>query len=289
MIPTSIEGYYRPQSIAEAVAHLSDDALNDPQIIAGNQSMMQAMKARIFRPDVLIDVADISELRGITTTDAGTRIGAMTRYKEIAEASLPSAYRALSDAAAKVGDRQVRNRGTIGGSLCWNYLTACMPPANIAVDSSVELQNAGGTRTLSAEEFLCGPLETEREDNELMTAIMLPTAPAHTGSAYQKWGLVTNALPVVSIGISVTLDGDTISSARLVLGSLSDGPARMTKAEAALIGQSTDFTAAIDAAANAADFEAEDSADAEYKRALLHKIGLDAIGRAVARAKGENI
>jgi len=186
MIPAAIEAYYRPQTISEAIGDLSDSALVDPQIIAGNQSMMQAMKARIFKPETLNDVADIAELKGITTAAEGIRIGAMTRYKDIAEANFPPAYRALSDAVAKVGDRQVRNRGTIGGSLCWNYLTACMPPANIAVGSSVELQNTSGTRRLTAEEFLGGPLETEREDDELMTAVHVPAAPANTGSAYVK-------------------------------------------------------------------------------------------------------
>lgn len=122
-----------------------------------------------------------------------------------------------------------------------------------------------------------------------MTAILLPAAPANTGSAYQKWGLVTNALPVVSMGVSVSLDGDTISSARIVLGSLGGGPARMAEAEAALAGQTVDFTAAIDAAADAADFDDEQSADADYKRVLLHKIGAEAIARAVERAKGRDI
>lgn len=289
MIPASIEGYFRPKSIAETVAHLADENLSDPQIIAGNQSMMQAMKARIFRPEVLIDVADVAELKGITSAGGAIRIGAMTRYKEIAEAKLPTAFRALSDAAAKVGDRQVRNRGTIGGSLCWNYMTACMPPANIAAGASIELQSSDGLRLLAAEEFLGGPLETEREENELMTAVILQDAPANTGSAYQKWGLVTNALPVVSMGVQVTVTDGAISAARVVLGSLSDGPARMPEAEAALIGQSTDFTAAIDAAADAADFEDEQSADADYKRVLLHKIGAEAIARAVSRARGEDV
>jgi len=89
MIPAAIEAYYRPQTISEAIGHLSDSALVDPQIIAGNQSMMQAMKARLFKPETLIDVADIAELKGITTAAEGIRIGAMTRYKDIAEANFP--------------------------------------------------------------------------------------------------------------------------------------------------------------------------------------------------------
>ena len=100
MIPASIEGYHRPKSIAEAVVHLAEGGDSDVQVIAGNQSMMQAMKARIFRPDVLIDVADISELKGISRAADGLRIGAMTLYKDVASANLPASYRALSDAAA---------------------------------------------------------------------------------------------------------------------------------------------------------------------------------------------
>src|SRR5690606_27134501 len=122
-------------------------------------------------------------------------------------AALQGAYEALVDAGSHVGDRQVRNRGTIGGSLCWNYVAACMPPTSIAVGASVELMDgAGRIRTLPAEEFLKGPLETELQPGEILTAIMLPVAAKRTGSAYRKWGLGTDALPISGVGALIELD-----------------------------------------------------------------------------------
>ena len=120
----------------------------------------------------------------------GVRIGPMTRYVEIArDERLSGACAALRDAAQRVGDRQVRNRGTIGGSLCWNYIAACMPPTAIGLGAQLELTAAGGgTRTLAAEDFIGGPLETAREENEILTAIAIPAASAKCRQRIQEVG-----------------------------------------------------------------------------------------------------
>jgi len=116
MFPAIIENYCRPESIKEALAALGGYEAGEAIFIAGGQSLMQAIKARMVRPRCLIDLQAIAELKGISTTQ-GLRIGAMTRYVEIAGATeIPAAFAALRDAAQHVGDRQVRNRGTLGGS-----------------------------------------------------------------------------------------------------------------------------------------------------------------------------
>ena len=124
----------------------------------------------------------------------------MTRYRDIAaDERLDGAFQALRDAASHVGDRQVRNRGTIGGSLCWNYIAACMPPTCIGIGASLDLVSKTGKRSLCAEEFLQGPLETARGDDEIVVAVTLPAPRQSCGSAYKKWGLVTDALPVAGV------------------------------------------------------------------------------------------
>ena len=189
MYPAAIDAYTAPNTFEEAFGAL-DAHGEDAVCIAGGQSLMQAIKSRLVQPKCIVDLQHIAELKGISSDADGIHIGAMTRYREIAaDAHLHGAYQALNDAASHVGDRQVRNRGTIGGSLCWNYIAACMPPTAIALGAQCALAKSSGRRTLAAEDFIQSPLETAREANEILVSVDLPAAPARTGSAYKKWGL----------------------------------------------------------------------------------------------------
>src|SRR5690349_1620166 len=233
MYPAPIREYAAPRTLDEAVAALARD--RGAHLLAGGQSLMQAIKARLVKPDSLIDLGRVSELKGITIGSAGLRIGAMTRYCEIArEPRLRGAYEALIDAAAHVGDRQVRNRGTIGGSLCWNYIAACMPPTAIGLGAELELVDTSeATRQVAAEAFLKAPLETARRPDEILTAVLLPAPPPQAGSAYRKWGLVADALPVIGVCASVRLDANgACEEARIAVGGLASGPRRAPAAEA---------------------------------------------------------
>ena len=251
---------------------------------------MQAVKPRLVRPRCMVDLQAVTELRGVSADGSGVRIGAMTPYAALAEeSSLDGAYQALRDAAARVGDRQVRNRGTIGGSLCWNYIAACMPPVALALGMEMALSGKGGERSLAAEDFLGGPLETAREDDEILVSLNLPAAPAATGSAYKKWGQVTDALPVVGVCVLVTLDGNgRCEQARIALAGLADGTQRAVAGEAALVGSDGD-PASVDAAmstiAEAADTHSDLSADADYRKNLIRTLGRTVSVTAFERAR----
>ena len=176
MYPAVIETYDVPTSVQEALQALAKRG-NDSYFIAGGQSLMQAIKARVISPKSLIDLQHVAELNGIEYNQGAVRIGAMTRYRDIAtDERLDGAYQALRDAASHVGDRQVRNRGTLGGSLCWNYIAACMPPTCIGIGASLDLVSKGGKRSLLAEAFLQSPLETARRDDEIVVAVTLPAS-----------------------------------------------------------------------------------------------------------------
>ena len=294
MYPAIIEDYLRPTSVDEALKAASKYDAGEAMFIAGGQSLMQAMKSRLVRPRCVIDLQAIKELKGVSASGSGLRIGAMTRYVEVAsEAKLKGAYGALGDAAAHVGDRQVRNRGTIGGSLCWNYVAACMPAANLAVDSSMELISATGKkRVVIADEFIKGPLETARSDDEVLLAVTLPAAPAKSGSAYKKWGLVTDALPVIGVAVYLELDGGgAIIKTRFAVGGLATGPKRAKGAEAALIGKKIGDQAAISAALDKAAAEIETQsdhwADGSYRKNLIRTLGAEVVASAFARAAGK--
>lgn len=291
MFPRTIDTYVAPTTVKEALHALAQQGEHS-MFVAGGQSLMQAIKSRLVSPKGLIDLQGVAELKGVTRTKDGVRIGAMTRYRDIAgDGRLDGGYAALRDAASHVGDRQVRNRGTIGGSLCWNYLAACMPPTCLGLGASVELANTKGAhRTVSVQDFLRGPLDTARADDELLLAVTLPAEPAGSGSAYKKWGLVTDALPVVGVCAYLEVDAAGLCKrARLAVGGLATGPRRATAGEQALIGKTLrdpdGIAAAADAAAAATVTQGDMWADADYRKVLIAALAREVIATAYARAR----
>lgn len=292
MYPVPIEQYYRPTSIREAI-ELATEASGECFFVAGGMSLMQAIKSRMIAPDCLIDLNGIDELRGITVSESGIRIGAMTRYRELAESDEDLApYNALSDAAAHVGDRQVRNRGTIGGSLSWNYISACSPAATLACAATVEVLRANGnTDSISIDDFLIAPMTTALDEGDLLTAVVLPQPPTTSGSAYKKWGMVTDAIPVVGVAIHLELDSaGNSSSGRFVVCGLDNGPLRSSAAEHILTsGIDVTDKAALKACAAAAADEITTTGDhrisAKYKTQLIFQLGTEVLLKAAERAR----
>jgi aerobic carbon-monoxide dehydrogenase medium subunit len=290
--PAPIEHYDRPATIEEAVAAI--DSGDGAVLLAGGQSLMQAMKSRLLQPRRIVDLQGVAALKGVSTgADGGLVIGAMTRYVELAgESRLGSAYAALADAAAHVGDRQVRNRGTIGGSLCWNYIAACMPAVALGLGATLHLVSAEGSRSLPAEDFLRGPLETARQESELLVSVALPSPPPRTGSAYRKWALLSDGLPVIGACVLVSTDAaDTCSAARVAFGGLATGPRRSRAAEGMLHGchggELERISAAMDAAAEELETQDDLWADTAYRKQLIRSLGAEVAASAFARASGE--
>ena len=292
MYPAPIQDYAAPTSVDEALKALSSFG-EDAQFIAGGQSLMQAIKARLIQPSGLVDLQHVAELKGVTSDGDGVRIGAMTRYVDIVGASeLDGAYQALRDAAIHVGDRQVRNRGTIGGSLCWNYIAACMPAVAMGLGAEMDLMSGdGATRSLGVEEFLGAPLETARNDGEILLAVRVAAAAANTGSAYSKWGLVADALPVIGVCVRVEVDGSgACANARIGIGGLASGPRNATAGARALNGTAADDEAGIEAAlaatADEIDTQSDMWASSDYRKQLIRSTGKTVAQAAIARAQG---
>ena len=290
MYPSVIHDYRRPNSIQEALAGIGNGD-EEALFIAGGQSLMQALKARLVQPHALVDLQDVAELKGVKI-DGGVRIGAMTRYMELAsETRLAPAYAALIDAAAHVGDRQVRNRGTIGGSVCWNYIAACMPVVALTLDATMNLVSNSGERSVPAQEFLGAPLETTRRDDELLVSIQLPPPPSNAGSAYRKWSLISDGLPVIGACVYVEADASgACTKARVGFGGLATGPKRSPAAEAKLIGRAAgDEDGVADAMAAAAEelgTQGDLWADPVYRSQLIRTLGATMAAMALRRASG---
>ena len=290
MYPSPIDDYHRPSTIQEAVSAISNGG-DEAFFIAGGQSLMQAMKARLVQPRCLVDLQGVAELQGVSY-NGSVKIGAMTRYVVLAnETGLAPAYAAIVDAAAHVGDRQVRNRGTIGGSVCWNYLAACMPAVALGLGAKMNLMSNGGSeRALSADDFIGAPLETAREDGELLVSLELPKPPAGAGSAYKKWALLTDGLPVIGACVYVETDGGKCTKARVAFGGLASGPKRSEAAEGKLVGCAAGDGEAIGAAMDAAAGELETQgdlwADPAYRKHLIVTLGAEMAATAFGRAAG---
>ncbi len=288
MYPARIDSYHRPKTVEEALSAL-DSGGEGAMFIAGGQSLMQAVKSRLVQPSSLVDLQDVKELKGVSR-NGKVSIGPMTRYVELAaDSTLGPAYAAIGDAAAHVGDRQVRNRGTIGGSLCWNYLAACMPAVALGLGAEMRLVSSSGERRLSADDFLGAPLETAKEENEILAAVELPEPKANAGSAYAKWALLSDGLPVIGVCVYLECDGAGVcTSARVAVGGLAGGPTRSGAAEAALVGlsgsDSAGIAAALDAAAGEIETQGDLWADPAYRKQLIRSKGSAVAAKAFARA-----
>ncbi|MCO5072989.1 MAG: FAD binding domain-containing protein [Rhizobiaceae bacterium] len=289
MYPSAIQNYEAPDSLDGAMAAIAKFG-DDAHFIAGGQSLMQAIKSRIIQPQTLIDLQNVQELRTLETAQ-GVTIGAMVRYRDIAgNAGLDGRLGALRDAASHVGDRQVRNRGTIGGSLCWNFVSACMPTVTLALDPRLTLgSESRGRREVGIDDFLGEPMETDRQEDELLISIFFPQLEGRHGSAYGKWSLLTDGLPVIGVCASVSLDeGNICKSARISVGGLETGPVRFERAEEALVGVAYDdaksHEGAISIAAEEAEILDDVTGDEEFRRQLIRSVGLKSIVTAFERA-----
>ena len=292
MFPAPIEDYLRPTSVADALAALGRYDAGDAMFIAGGQSLMQAIKARMTRPRALIDLQAVKELTGICPEAAEVTVGAMTRYVTLAaDARLNGYLAALRDAAAHVGDRQVRNRGTIGGSCCWNYVASCTPAVVLGLGGVMQLASPNGTREVPAEDFLIAPLETARHDDEILLGVRFRLPSGKGGSAYKKWGLVKDALPVVGVCVAVALDADgRCETARISLSGLAAGAQRVSSGEAALKGSAGDAASLETVFAGIADSveaQADKWASQAYRQQLIRSLGVEVARTAFARARGE--
>src|SRR5438094_6065891 len=165
--------YARPASVQDAVRLLGEH--EGARALAGGQTLINVMKARVASPDVLVDLNDLEELKGIELGPDGTlEIGAMATYSDVIDSAEARARPILGEVCAQIADVQVRNRGTIGGNVCSNDPTNHLPPLLVAIGATMTIQGSVGERTLPAEEFFLGVYMTAAGPGELLTKISVP-------------------------------------------------------------------------------------------------------------------
>jgi carbon-monoxide dehydrogenase medium subunit len=213
------------------------------------------MKLRLAQPAHLVDLGKIGGLSYIHQEDAEVVVGAMTTYTAIMHSDLLRHHFALlPEGTAMIGDQQVRNRGTIGGSVAHSDPAADMPGIVLALKADIIVQGPAGKRSISADHFFTGLFETALKPNEVVTEIRFVIPPAHTGSAYTKLANKASHYAVAGCAAVVTMDHTgTCVSASVVITGASVKAARAGKVEAALVGNKLDEATVAAAAANAAD------------------------------------
>ncbi|OIN57540.1 FAD binding domain-containing protein [Arsenicibacter rosenii] len=249
MIPQKVD-YKRAGSVAEALSLLS--ANPDAKILAGGHSLIPAMKLRLNSPSLLIDIARISELRFIHEQDGGVKIGAASTHHDIvSNATIRELYPAMAEAGELIGDTQVRNVGTIGGSIAHADPSADWPAVLLALGATINVEGPAGAHDIPASEFFTGFFSTALEEGEIVTAITLPAPSAAHQSAYKKFMQPASRFAIVGCAVAIVADGGTITDAKVAFTGVSDAAFLDEAVAAALIGQPA-IPETIEAAANAA-------------------------------------
>jgi carbon-monoxide dehydrogenase medium subunit len=266
MIPAAF-GYERPSSLDEAVGLLARDG--DAKVLAGGQSLLPLLKLRLAATDRLIDIGRIRELRGINElADGGLAIGALTTYRDLLDSPAAMRYQCLAEAVPDIGDVQVRNRGTVGGSIAHADPASDLPAVMLALGARIHARSSGGERTIPADEFFLGPFQTALRDDEILTEIRLPGASDAIGSAYRSLTQLASGYSIVGVAAVVARSGGSISMAQIGVTGVGDVAYRATAVERALIGSDGSADAIAAAAAHAAKGQTIASdihADAEYR------------------------
>ena len=287
-VPAPFE-YERASSVDEAIALLERHG-EEARLIAGGQSLLPLMKLRFAEPEALVDINDLTELQRIWVADDQLHIGALVRHAELLNSAvIGEHYRILHDAERVIADPVVRNRGTIGGSLCHADPAEDLSAALAAIRGDIVIKSSGGERVLPVRELQTGPFETCLRPAEIVTEIRLPIR-ASTGSAYTKVERRAGDYAVAAVGAVVTLDGETVSEVGLGLAAVGAPHLVATRAEDAVRGRIADDET-IELAAQVAAEECQPPTDqrgpADYKRALVGELVRRALRTAIARCRGQ--
>ncbi len=290
MYPRSFH-YHRAGSLHEAVLMLGQLG-EGAKLLAGGQSLIPLLKLRFANPEHLVDLNFISGAAFIKEESGALRFGAMTRHAEIEHSALAKKIPVLHDCGAGIADVQVRNRGTIGGSLAEADPSGDWANALMTLDTTVHCLGPNGARKVALKDFVKDAYTTALAHDELITEVEVQIPPKGSGGAYLAFKRTAPVYPSASTAVQLTMEGDVCKDAAIALGCVGLLPIRATDAEAALRGKTLNdktSAAAADAARAAADPQSDMRGSAEYKRQLISALVKRAIQIAARRARGEQV
>jgi carbon-monoxide dehydrogenase medium subunit len=283
MIPAEFD-YVRASSIDEAVAALA--GAGDAKLLAGGQSLLPLLRLRLAYPEVVVDLGRVDALRGIREEGDRLVIGAMTTHAEVLGSDAVRRHAPLvAEATATVADRQVRHRGTFGGSLAHADPAGDLPAVALALDAEFVVQGPSGRRTVPASEFFTDYLQSALAPDDVLVEVSLPKLGDGWGVHYEKFHRVAQAWAIVGVAAAVRRSNGSIAEARIGLTNMGPTPVRATAVEQALAGGAASQEAVRQAAARATDGARPTSdlhAQADYRNHLVQVL----TARAVLKAAG---
>jgi len=288
MKPPSFE-YAAPSTVAEAVSLLQQHG-GEAKILAGGQSLMPLLNMRFARPTALIDLRQVADLDGIREANGGLAIGAMTTKRAVERSELVKSRQPLLHGATLwIAHPQIRNRGTVGGSMAQADPAAEYPAVALALDAEFRAAGPGGERSIAAEDFFVTYLTTALDENEVLTEVRVPALPERTGWSIQEVARRHGDFAMVGAAITVALgSGGRCSDARVVLFGVGPTPLRARGAEQVVTGEAPG-EAVFAEAGRKADEEIDEPlsdvhASAEYRRHLAQVLTRRGLAEAAGRA-----
>jgi carbon-monoxide dehydrogenase medium subunit len=281
VIPAEFD-YEAPESLEEAIRMLHDNG-DEAKLLAGGHSLLPLMKLRLAAPALLIDLRRVPGLHGVQRENGSWRIGAMVPHAELEH--LPE-LGLISRAAGTIADQQVRNRGTIGGSLAHGDPASDLPGVLLAAEGTVTVQGPGGQRTLEASELFRDYLQTALAQDEVLTEVRVPALDGY-GFSYHKFNRRSEDWAMVAVCALVKQTGDICEDVRLGLTNMGQTPLRVAAVEEALRGQPLDadrIAQAAEQAGEGTDPPADLNTSADYKRHLARVLCRRALTEAAGLA-----
>jgi len=278
---TTAFDYHRATSVDDALAKL---AASGGKLLAGGHSLVPLMKLRMSEPTALIDIARIPGLSGIRENQGSIEIGAATTHHQVAtSALLAKVCPMVCEMAADIGDPQVRNKGTIGGSLAHADPAADYPAVILALDADIHLQSPRGPRVVKASEFFQGLFTVDLAQDEMIVSVRFIPVKA---AAYAKLHQRASHFAIVGVAAALTVEGGKISAAKVGITGAGPHASRLRKIEEKLVGSAATPETAKTVAAGASvdDLNSDIHASADYRRAMVPVFARRAIEGALARA-----
>ncbi|MCG8607708.1 xanthine dehydrogenase family protein subunit M [bacterium] len=287
MVPTSFD-YVHAQSVQDAVSLLAQHG-PEAKLLAGGHSLIPAMKLRLNSPSTLIDVTGIDGLSAINLVDDKIEIGALATHRAVETSDVVKNHCvALAEAATRIGDAQVRNRGTIGGSLAHADPAADYPALVLALGAEITVEGKSGSRTIPADDFFTGLFETALAADELITKVSFPTIDGGSGAAYEKFANPASRFAVVGVAVMVKVDSSgNCTAARVGVTGAAASAFRAHNVENALTDTALNDQSITDATAKVADpanMLSDLSGSAAYRAHLCSVLARRALLKATEQA-----
>jgi carbon-monoxide dehydrogenase medium subunit len=288
MYPDNFD-YYRPESVDEALDMLAENS--GAELLAGGHSLLPTMKSGLSSPDSLVDISDVGELTGIEYGEETIMIGAATTYADIVDDDdLWEESTVFAETTYAVGDKQVRNRGTIGGNIAHSDPASDIPAAALAADVTVHVQGPDGERAIPIDDFFHGMYANDIAEDEILTAVEVPRQPDAAGT-YKKKPSPSSGYALVAVAVNLQAEDGTLTDVRVAANGVMDHGVRLGPVEDALTGEAVDSLSATDieeAASHAPDdldeFMVMDDMQAspDFRLQLLKVYTEDAVDTALA-------